>query len=209
MTARSPAVLNDSQGQLRDAVLLEDLCRSDIDAAEAEWQPFSEAEISRAERSGQPRSNLPEHRHWDWRRKYEAVGHLLAYRFLGIECDSQVQGLMLVATAGRVCRIESQRGLPLIYIHFLATAPWNSRRLMGKPRFSGVGSVLLAAAVRLSTDEEFGGRVGLHSLPQADGWYRRCRMTDLGPDPSEMHELRYFEMTPENANDFLREGVGS
>jgi hypothetical protein len=66
-----------------------------------------------------------------------------------------------------------------------------------------VGSVLLAAAIQLSIDEEFLGRLGLHSLPQADDWYRKCRMTDLGPDPSEKQNLRYFEMTPEQAQAFL------
>ena len=49
-------------------------------------------------------------------------------------------------------------------------------------------------------------RVGLHSLPQADGFYTNtCGMTDLGTDP-EHEGLRYFEMTPEQARAFVRKG---
>ena len=205
MSARSPVRLKDRQtGELREAVLLESLGEEEVESAEAEWQPFLQRELTRLRASGMSNVNWPQHGHWDWRKKHQAVGHLLAYRFLGLECETQMQGLMLVATAGKVCRIDSQRGLPLVYIHHLATAPWNSPRVVDAPRFSLVGSVLLAAAIQLSIDEEFSGRVGLHSLPQADDWYRRCRMSDLGPDPSERQNLRYFEMTPKQAQTFLR-----
>jgi hypothetical protein len=37
-----------------------------------------------------------------------------------------------------------------------------------------------------------GGRVGLHSLPQAEDFYSRCGMTRIGPDPSD-NDLVYFE----------------
>jgi hypothetical protein len=44
----------------------------------------------------------------------------------------------------------------------------------------------------------------LHSLPQADGWYANdCGMTDLGCDATA-HNLRYFEMTAEQASEFLK-----
>jgi hypothetical protein len=65
-----------------------------------------------------------------------------------------------------------------------------------------VGSILLGTAINLSHDEGFGGRLGLHSLPQADSFYRdKLGMTELGPDISKQN-LRYFEMTPGQANDF-------
>ncbi len=47
---------------------------------------------------------------------------------------------------------------------------------------------------------------GLHSLPQANGFYANtCGMTDLGPDPG-YDNLRYFEMTPEQAQVFIAKG---
>ncbi|MCY4230926.1 MAG: hypothetical protein OXF26_08660 [Alphaproteobacteria bacterium] len=65
---------------------------------------------------------------------------------------------------------------------------------------------LRRAAVALSEELKFHGRIELHSLPQANGFYANtCGMTDLGTDPD--HEgLRYFEMSPENAQAFIAKG---
>ena len=58
----------------------------------------------------------------------------------------------------------------------------------------------------LSENLEFHGRIGLHSLPQANGFYANtCGMTDLGTDP-DYGGLRYFEMTPEQARAFVAKG---
>jgi len=54
---------------------------------------------------------------------------------------------------------------------------------------------MMQAAARLSGDEGFSGRVGLHSLPQSRPFYTSvCEMQALGPDPS-YHHLEYFELT--------------
>ena len=43
-----------------------------------------------------------------------------------------------------------------------------------------------------------------HRLPQANEFYRqRCGMTDLGSDATKQH-LHYFEMTPEQASEYMR-----
>lgn len=49
----------------------------------------------------------------------------------------------------------------------------------------------------------FGGRIGLHSLPQAETFYRDW-MTDFGRDPQHQG-LRYFEMSESQPQAFLRE----
>lgn len=204
MSSKQAVLLKElPSGAIREAMLLDDMRKDEVAAAQAVWGPFLQRELARLKDEGVPASAWPQHRHWDWQEKQRLVDGLLAYRILGIECDSDVQGLMLVASAGKVARIDSQKGRPLICIHFLATAPWNSPLVVAQPRFSGVGTILLASAVQFSLDEGFSGRVGLHSLPQADDWYRRCGMTDLGPDPNEKQNLRYFEMTPEQAKAFL------
>jgi hypothetical protein len=67
----------------------------------------------------------------------------------------------------------------------------------------GVGRALFATCVSLSIDLEFGGRVGLHSLEQSETWYRdELGLTDCGFD--ETDEMRYFEMTEEQAIEFLK-----
>ncbi len=87
---------------------------------------------------------------------------------------------------------------------YLEVAPWNRPDLGKAPLLKGVGSALIVGAVALSLDEGFAGRIGLHSLPQADIYYRdKCRMTDLGPDMNYTNHLRYFEMSAEQAQAFL------
>ena len=46
------------------------------------------------------------------------------------------------------------------------------------------------------------GRIGLHSLPQAEKFYRRWGMVDLGPDKL-YEDLHYFELTTAQANRHL------
>ena len=204
MSVTSPVYLQDRRAaQLVEARLIDGLTSEEVERAEADWKPFLDEQVKRMEQTGVPRNKWPQHRHWNWREKYEASEEYLAYRMFGIECQSQMQGLMLALTAGKNSLIPSQRGKPLVYVHFLAAAPWNLASIVAEPRFSLVGSILLATAIHLSMEEEFQGRIGLHSLPQSDDWYRKvCGMTDLGPD--QIENLRYFEMTPEQAADFLR-----
>jgi hypothetical protein len=205
MSERSVVYLKDRQsGQLVEATLLDGLDRAEVEGAEGQWIPFLQEQLQKLKARGISKEKWPEHSHWDWRQKYEATEGLLAYRMFGIECQSRMQGMMLVTTAGKTCRIVSQRNKPLVYVHFLAAAPWNLPSIVSEPRFALVGSVMIAAAIHLSLAEEFSGRIGLHSLPQADDWYSRgCGMTDLGPDPA-VQNLRYFEMTPEQAAEFLK-----
>jgi hypothetical protein len=206
MSTVSPIHLLDRKtGLLVEAHLIDGLTREDVEKAEAIWKPFLDKHIKRMEEAGIPKNQWPQHRHWNWREKYDvAEREYLSHHILGIECQSQIQGLMLVLTAGKNSLIEGQRGKPIVYVHFLAAAPWNLASIVGEPHFSLVGSILLAAAIHLSIEEEFQGRIGLHSLPQADDWYKNaCGMTDLGPDQT-VQNLRYFEMTPEQASEFLR-----
>jgi hypothetical protein len=205
MSERSVVYLKDrGAGKLVEAALIDGVSRDEVEQAEAAWKPFLDRQLDRLRAAGVPKNLWPQHRHWDWRQKQEASELYLAYRMFGIECDSEMQGLMLATTAGKSARIDSQRGKPLIYVHVLAAAPWNLASVVNEPRYAAVGSILLATAIHLSLEEEFQGRVGLHSLPQADSWYRdACGMTDLGPDASTQN-LRYFEMTLKQAADFLK-----
>lgn len=113
-----------------------------------------------------------------------------------------MQGLMMLLTLAVKGRLAGQAGKAVLYIEFLESAPWNLRDLAGIPQFLGIGVRLLEAAIEFSEEEGFGGRIGLHSLPQSDDFYRKY-MTDLGPDLSQSQGLRYFEMSPEQVRYFL------
>lgn len=127
---------------------------------------------------------------------------MLAFRGFCVVAQGVTQGLAQVNLT-RSTREAGQAGKPLVYVEYLEVAPWNRPELGATPRLRGLGSALLTAAVMLSEAEGFRGRIGLHSLPQADDFYRRCGMTDLGLDPAYQN-LRYFEMTAEQARAFLK-----
>ena len=173
---------------------------------EGEWVPELFRAMQRLRRAGVERTHWPQSRHWDWRRKVAVLQGMLANPGFSIVCDGLTQGMMIVDTVKYRGRLDDQRGQHLVYVEFVENAPWNRPELFDPPRYRGVGSILIRAAVALSEELEFHGRIGLHSLPQANGFYANtCGMTDLGADPD--HEgLRYFEMSPENAQAFIAKG---
>ena len=161
------------------------------------WEPFRAQALKRLHREGNP---WPEHWHWDWSQKAKKLD-LLAFRCLGIEYDRTIQGLMMLSTVYRPSRLPDQQGKPVVYIDYLETAPWNMPVLTENPRFAGVGSALLEAAIEFSLQEDCAGRVALHSLPQSEEFYRRY-MTEVGVDSIEGGSLKYFEMSPKQVEEF-------
>ncbi|MCP1975662.1 GNAT family N-acetyltransferase [Bradyrhizobium elkanii] len=178
---------------------------------QTKWKPIIEATRLRLEQQG-AKNALPQSSHWEWDKKAAHFQKLLAYRMFVVVCQGDTQGLMAVATdprhRTRVADDKGRAGLGLAYVDYLESAPWNRPEHVPQPRFRGVGSVLIAAAVQLSLDENFKGRVGLHSLPQSEDFYRtNIGMADLGPDNTYANfPLRYFEMTEIAARAFIQGG---
>ena len=208
MNERSEVRLWDRQATgLTEATLIDLMSQDEVTKAAASWKQLIDERIAELNSQGTPRDQWPEHAHWDWRAKAEHISGILAYQILGIECDHAIQGMMLIATEGKACRVLDQHAKPLVYIHFLATAPWNDPDFVSLPRYGGVGKVFIAAAIQLSIDNGFKGRIGLHSLPQADQFYSACGMTDLGQDSSpNAQNLHYYEMTQKQAETFMTRG---
>jgi hypothetical protein len=201
----SPIPLLDRHaGKLVEAILIDGITESQLEDVESHWWPVLWDALRRFQAAGKPRREWPQSRHWNWRDKVESIQGILAYRGFALECEERTQGLMLVKVT-EVCRLPDQKGKPLVYVDYLETAPWNQRELVDQPRFGGIGTILLAAAITLSLEEGFFGRIGLHSLPQSEKFYHNSGVTDLGPDASKQG-LRYFEMTAEQATAYLSHG---
>jgi hypothetical protein len=96
----------------------------------------------------------------------------------------------------------------VVYVDYVESAPWNLKGYADVPRFLGVGTILIAEAIRLSLEMGLEGRVGLHSLPQAEAFYAKCQMTRVGPDPA-YYELTYFEYASQQATAWLTATGGS
>jgi len=185
------------QADLRDAIEEAQL----LDWRE-HWQPLLIAQLR--ERGAGSLADWPENWHWNWDRKMAQIDGLLGFAGFSVVSGGQTQGMARV-DLNQFAREPSQKGKPLVYVDYLETAPWNRPDLgFDPPRLRGVGSALLVAASALSAAEGFKGRIGLHSLPRADDFYRRSGLCDLGPDPA-VHDLRYFEMTEAQAQAFLEE----
>jgi GNAT superfamily N-acetyltransferase len=184
------------EAELRDAIE-----QAQLDDWQTKWQPALFAVLQELAVKGVPISQWPQSWHWNWAQKTARVQGLLAFRGFSVVAQRETQGLAQVDLT-KASREPSQAGKPLVYLDYLEVAPWNRPEFGAATRLRGVGSALIAAAVALSGEEGFKGRLGLHSLPQADAFYRKIGMTDLGQDPA-YHGLRYFEMTVEQARAFL------
>jgi GNAT superfamily N-acetyltransferase len=185
---------------LHSASLIIGLTEPEMDIADKSWQEFQKLALAEAIKQGFSVRDLPEHRHWDWKAKVrEATPD---DRFFGVLADNQTQGMM-IAKQRKTCRLEVQKNLPLVYVDYVSTAPWNLHGFVAEPRFRGAGRILIAAAVEWSKSLGCQGRLGLHALPQAEGFYEKsCHMTRIGRDEN-YENLAYFEMTSEQAVAFL------
>jgi hypothetical protein len=165
-----------------------------VSATEAVWKPHRDA-----------LGDEIEHGHWDWHLKSGLLVNP-TIRCFAVECGTAIQGMLMLEEVGKIARHSAERGLPLVFVDYLEAAPWNVRLAVQNPRFRNVGLHLLRAAVELSLELGYRGRVGLHSLPRAEGFYERgCGMFAIGQDP-EYNGLMYYEFTPELAERLLRGG---
>ena len=207
ITTSKVHLLNVESGQQEEAELFDAITEQQLADWEDEWMPELFKAIQRLRRSEVELRYGPQIRRLNWRRKAEELMGMLAWSGFGLICGGLTQGMMFVDTTTKRCRVESQRGRNLVYVEFVEDAPWNRKELVDSPRYRGVGTTMIRAAIDLSTDLEFHGRIGLHSLPQANGFYANtCGMTDLGADPDYESSLRYFEMTSEQAQAFITKG---
>lgn len=127
---------------------------------------------------------------WDWEFKARVYRLRPGSEMYAVECNALTQGLMLIATAGH--RSWFEPASRIVYVQYLATAPWNRLEIQDPPTYKTVGTVLLKFARFRSAELGYGGLVGLHSLPGAEGFYRKQGMMELGADPTE-DNLVYFE----------------
>lgn len=187
-----------------EAELWDDISDLHLDLWRSTWVPIIDHTIQRLARAAIPRDKWPQDLHWEWDKKTDWSRGLLTLQRFAITCGGALQGLMLVNLTKLTARLSSQRGKDLAYIEFVSTAPWNRPEISGVQQFHGVGLNMIRAAIELSRNEGFQGRIGLHSLGQAARFYREsCGMTPLGRDP-HYDDLDYFEMTPSQADGFCR-----
>ena len=140
-----------------------------------------------------------EDKFWDWAFKQRAATSYSNYECYAIEAAERTQGLMMIETQWHYSVIAA--GHPLVYIEALSVAPWNRARGQGLPRFKRVGTSLLEFSRARSEALGYGGRVGLHALLGAEGFYDSRNMMRFEPEPDPFIDddespLAYFEYPP-------------
>jgi hypothetical protein len=147
---------------------------------------------------GPERVRLPstkQHTHWDWVRKIEWT----AFQFLAVQVGTTVEGLAALKRQAAPSLLTPSAFA--VEIAILEAAPWNVDGHPDGVRHQGVGTVLIVEAILISREAGHNGRVQLSALPQAEGWYRRRGMTEVGPQPP--FGLVYFEYTQTQADALL------
>ena len=168
-------------GQVVDAILTE-VTQKHLNDAATLWEPLLQGTGAEDE-------------YWDWVAKSRRATLLPGDELYAIECEGVTQGLMTIDVLKKRCQIESQLRRRLVYIRALATAPWNRPAITNPPTYKGVGGNLIDFALARSYELGCQGRIGLHALPTALGFYRKLRVGLLycGSDPEEPDNLTYFE----------------
>ncbi|VAW79015.1 hypothetical protein MNBD_GAMMA12-347 [hydrothermal vent metagenome] len=140
---------------------------------------------------------------WDWKEKRNILSNTFGYCGCALICNGLTQGLGYFEILQKhKSQISTDIVLSIIYVEFIATAPWN-RDKIERQLYAGVGLTMIYHAINISFGEGLDGRVGLHSLPQSNDFYSiKCGMTDFGPDKSK-DNMNYFEMSNEQAIIFL------
>lgn len=175
-----------------DAELLEDPGDDYIETVDALWSVYKRRFLRQRRAAGLP---IPEHSHWNWKLKLEQERLESSVHKCFAIVREEPQGLMMLKYGSRF--VSRQTGQPLVYLAYIESAPWNLKEYCDDILYSGVGKEFYKTAVRFSNLLGFAGRVGLHSLPGAEGFYANtCQMASLGHDP-DYDGLIYFESISE------------
>lgn len=137
--------------------------------------------------------------HWRWFNKAFSLTDPNKYEWFYFIADNEVQA------AAIICHPEASRfdQDQIIYIDYVAVAPWNRNTVIAGKRFGGLGSKLIKV-LNLHLGKKLSYREGfsLHSLAQAKTFYEKMGMTDFGPD-SNKQDMHYFEMEASVAKGYI------
>lgn len=129
MTQSSIKLRDWETGKLVDATLISGVTIRQAQLAQTFWSKAQDKYLKQL-----PKDKWPEHGGWNWEAKHKKYGRLSAFRFFGVECDSKMQGLLLLKMLTQSSRIKEQKGKQILYVVYLASAPWNLRTLTHEPK---------------------------------------------------------------------------
>lgn len=161
-----------------------------------EWQEFyihafeyiNKQNYSDAQKEDILNSFSLQDRHWDW---YKKTCHHVSdqYRWFFLMAEDKPQGVCLIHHP-KSSHLTNNK---IFYIEYLAVAPWNRDSKITKKRFTGIGTRLLKCAMSYATQTlKLSPGFSLHSLEQAEGYYKYIGMTHI--PTKDKPQLKFFEM---------------
>ena len=211
MSKRNPIEVTrgDETEEIILATLIDGLTVEEVDQADQSWEgPFFDLAAKYAN-AGLRADLLPPSWVWNWRTKMEEEA-LPEWHFFGIEHAGKMQGMMVVDTYRQTCSYSEHdlsEPLEALYLSYICAAPWNMGYYLGRigevPQFDDIGSVLLEVAIYKSLECGCEGRLILHSLQDAEPFYRKRGMIDLGIDQRPPNKFVRFELSAEGAKKLL------
>jgi len=137
--------------------------------------------------------------HWNWSSKALKTT-TDEYQWFYLEAENKIQGVCIIFHP-KNSRIDSNE---IFYIDYIAAAYRNRNRPNHNKRFSNVGKLLIAEAIKYSIQIlELRPGFCLHSLPSAESYYRAIGMNEFESDPNYLN-LRYFEACEKCALDLAK-----
>lgn len=195
MSVKNIRICRATDSAIVDAKLYEGLRAIDLTLVERAWTPWRQKLIRQLIEAGIRKADWPQSLHWDWSAKLPEL-KLLAVEMFAIDFEDEWQAVVMIETSSHFGQLPNQFGKPLVYVEYIETAPWNwSIPQVGlAKKFRGLGTILLRRVIKRSFELGFKGRIGLSSLPQAEGFYS----TELGMTripASRSSGLDYFELS--------------
>ena len=161
---------------------------------DAEILPLSQKHLEEIELSWKPL--LKNNNYWDkdldFSKYLQENPHL---KFYALECNLVTQGIICLHPN---CPSRLESGKKLVYVNILTVAPWNRVDIQSSQQYKGIGTNLITFAVIFSMNLGFEGRIGLHSVKQAVGFYKKLYFIDLGHDINE-NNFQYLELSPDDS----------
>jgi hypothetical protein len=136
--------------------------------------------------------------HWDWFGK--AVGASTdEFEWFHLYAEGRPQAACLIYHP----KPSALDPGDIFYVKFVAVAPWNRPCKIRPAKFKGIGKSIICAAQRFAV-KELKLRPGfcLHSLPKAEGFYRKLKMVKIaGKEDAE--KLPYYELPQAHATELM------
>lgn len=139
------------------------------------------------------RNNQYDEDAWMWNsaeNRLDLLIERLRLKSVALVAGETVAGVLFLNCEARPSRLECRQ--PLVYITYVATAPWNRRTPNRVDQLQGVGRSLITWAAQYSQQIGCKGRLGLHSLKSSDAFYMRLGFRNFGIDAAR-RGMNYFE----------------